>query len=245
MKRLIITLGFVFATLAQAQTVFPYHASQDRKKQIIGGYESITKGMTLPQVEAALGKADYVTPLYEPKVKNASQIGFSHWFLIQQLKETGSVVDTGRVGVAIRTDMKGSVLGVDLFDLAISALAGSPPEDRCILPPSPPYVYYDRSPGISSQKELAPSIVSELQTLLANNLKRLPKPANLSNPGGPPIRPERVIQIVDSNGKDHSQVLLLRGLLLYNSEYASKDANVIAKFSRLLSAQKKAQKLAH
>ena len=126
---------------------------------------------------------------------------------------------------------------------AISALAGTPPEERCALPASPPYVYYDQSHGIGSQKRLAPSTVSELQTLLTNNLKRLPRPANLLNPGGPPIRPERVIQIVDSNGKDHSQVLLLPGMLLYKGEYASKDANVVARFTQLLSDIEKKPKL--
>ncbi len=73
--------------------------------------------MTSDKVKQILGSSDSVTLLYEPKIKNPNQIGFTYWYFIQILKDTGSVAEKGWIGVVIRTDMNHVVSQLDTFDL--------------------------------------------------------------------------------------------------------------------------------
>ena len=127
-----------------------------------------------------------------------------------------------------------------LLVVTLGVCATPPIEERCALPTSPPFVYLDHSPGTPPPgRKLDASAVTALQTLLTNNLRRLSRPVNLLNPGGPPITPEKVIQIVDHKGTNHSQVLLLPGLLHYSGDFATQDKKVIAEFLKIVAPPKR------
>lgn len=117
--KLITILIAVLTLVSQvyAKPKLPYYASESRRKEIIEGYGKIVMGMTPSQVESILGKPDDITPLYEPNIMKKKQIGTTYWYLIQQLKEHGSVLGIGRKGVGVRTDLKGKVTRIDTFDL--------------------------------------------------------------------------------------------------------------------------------
>jgi hypothetical protein len=118
MKRIsILIAALTLVSQVYAKPNLPYYASESRQKEIIEGYGEIVIGMTSSQVESVLGKPDDITPLYEPNIMKKIQIGTTYWYLIQQLKEYGSVIEIGRKGVGVRTDLKGKVTRIDTFDL--------------------------------------------------------------------------------------------------------------------------------
>jgi hypothetical protein len=93
--------------------IYPYHASEERAKIIYSNWAKIKENMKESAVVDILGKPDQILPLYEPQVKNSKQIGYSQWYLIQRLKEHGSVNEKGEKLVRISYDMHGIVTQVD------------------------------------------------------------------------------------------------------------------------------------
>jgi hypothetical protein len=74
--------------------------------------------------------------------------------------------------------------------------------------------------------------------LLSKNMKKLPKPFSPYGAGGLAVAPERVVQIRDAKGTNHSQILLLPGLIVYAGEYATTNKDVIARFLKALPSAK-------
>ena len=112
-------LSTLLACLASAlgQAPLPYRAEKDRERQIMSGYQLVTSGMTPAKVKQVLGSPDSVTLLYEPKIKNPNMIGYTYWYFIQKLKDTGSLAEKGWIGVGIRTDLNHVVSQVDTYEL--------------------------------------------------------------------------------------------------------------------------------
>jgi len=92
---------------------YPYFATKERSDQIRNNYESIQLGMTPEQVKVLLGEPDETQPLFEPNIKNAKQVGNTHWFLIQRKTDKGSVNAKDEKLVRISYDLNGKVTRVD------------------------------------------------------------------------------------------------------------------------------------
>ncbi|MGA2526168.1 MAG: hypothetical protein ABSF79_06075 [Smithellaceae bacterium] len=114
-----VVLAFI-ASKGLAQNVmegkhikYPYYASKERTDQIKNNYKKVQKGMNPQQVKLLLGKPDESTALYEPKIWNTKQIGYTHWFIIQRKCENGSVKEKDEKLVGIRYDLQWKVTVVD------------------------------------------------------------------------------------------------------------------------------------
>jgi len=92
-------------TRPPASSRYPYHASAEREATIRTGFSKVQVGMSMDQVHAILGSPDEVTPLYEPMIPDGKQTGFSHWYLVQRMAESGSVVERNEKLVVVRTDL--------------------------------------------------------------------------------------------------------------------------------------------
>jgi hypothetical protein len=88
---------------------YPYVASPDRAKQIREGRERIREGLSPLQVEAIIGVADEIRPLYEPVHKNAERIGTTRWYYLE--KKGNSNTDSKCVRVSF--DLNERVSQVD------------------------------------------------------------------------------------------------------------------------------------
>ena len=69
--------------------------------------------MSPRQVQSLLGEPDEIRPLYEPKIWNAKQIGYTHWFLIQRRTDKGSEDAKDEKLVRISYDLNWKVLRID------------------------------------------------------------------------------------------------------------------------------------
>lgn len=96
---------------------YPYHASTEREATIRGGFSKVQVGMSMDQVHAILGLPDEVTPLYEPMIPDGKQTGFSQWYLVQRMAESGSVVARDEKLVVVRTDLEMKVVEVQHWGL--------------------------------------------------------------------------------------------------------------------------------
>jgi len=96
---------------------YPFKASPQREKTIRAGYTRIVAGMTPDQVKNILGEPDEVRPLYEPIVKNAKQIGYSHWFVIRRMVKDGSQNDRQESLVRVSYNFQNLVTAVDSWGL--------------------------------------------------------------------------------------------------------------------------------
>ena len=100
---------------------YPYEASKQRRDRIVSQLESIKVGMNDRAVIDLIGQPDETTPLFEPKIKNAKQIGTTMWYILSQRKKDGSENDIKRVAVGVRLDSHASVSRVDRINLPIAA----------------------------------------------------------------------------------------------------------------------------
>jgi len=96
---------------------YPYKATEEKTKRIEIETKKITLGMSGSEVIGILGEPDETHPLYEPKIKQPTQIGYTHWYLIQRLKENGSVIEKQEKAVRITYDLDWTVIGINLLGL--------------------------------------------------------------------------------------------------------------------------------
>lgn len=93
-------------------TSYPYVADEYRKKQIIEGYNTISIGMTCDEVKNILGDPDEIYNLYKSKTA-VEEIGFTYWYILQRLQESGSVLEKEEHLVRINYDLNGIVIKKD------------------------------------------------------------------------------------------------------------------------------------
>jgi len=91
------------------EIAYPYQAMPKREAAIRAGYPKIATGMTTQDIHRLMGKPDQVRVLYEPKIKNSKQIGWTHWYLIRREREQDVTEKIVRVSV----DLDGRVTKVD------------------------------------------------------------------------------------------------------------------------------------
>jgi hypothetical protein len=92
---------------------YPYYASKLRASEIKDKYRKIQEGMTSKQVMQLLGEPDEISPLYEPKILEPKQIGYTHWYLIQRKTDKGSQNDRDEKLVRISYDLHWVVMIVN------------------------------------------------------------------------------------------------------------------------------------
>jgi hypothetical protein len=109
-----INLAFAQSGVAEKTIkAYPYFASEPRSAQIKGNYKKIEKGMTIKQVTQLLGEPDEFRHLYEPKIKNPKQIGYTHWYLIQRKTDHGSQNDKDEKLVRVSYGLDWVVMSID------------------------------------------------------------------------------------------------------------------------------------
>ncbi len=69
--------------------------------------------MAPQEIESLLGEPDETHPLYEAKISNAKQIGYTQWFLIQRRTDKGSVKDKDEKLVRVSYDLDWKVTVVE------------------------------------------------------------------------------------------------------------------------------------
>jgi len=92
---------------------YPYAASPARANKITSEYKKVMVGMDAKEVIGLLGQPDETHPLYEPKIYKPNQIGFTHWYLIQRMKENGSVNEKKEILVRVSYDLQWQVKALD------------------------------------------------------------------------------------------------------------------------------------
>lgn len=118
MKARIITLVFTLLGISSSFSIeYPYEATKGRRDAIIMHLESIKVGMNSKAVIELIGRPDEFTPLYEPKIKKAKQIGTTMWYVLSQHQKDGSENETRQVAVAIRLDSLAKVTRIDRINL--------------------------------------------------------------------------------------------------------------------------------
>ena len=88
---------------------YPYVASPARANKIKSEYKKVMVGMDAKEVIGILGQPDETHPLYEPKIYKPNQIGFTHLYLIQRMKENGSVDEKKEILVRVSYDLQWQV----------------------------------------------------------------------------------------------------------------------------------------
>lgn len=69
--------------------------------------------MNVENVKEILGEPDEVRGLYEPNKTARNPIGFTYWYLIQRLKESGSQAEKDEKLVRVFFGLNGKVNRVD------------------------------------------------------------------------------------------------------------------------------------
>jgi hypothetical protein len=109
-----ISLAFAQGDVAEkAIKTYPYFASEPRSAQIKGNDKKIEKGMAIKQATQLLGEPDEFRHLYEPKIKNPRQIGYTHWYFIQRNTDHGSQHDKDEKLVRVSSGLDWIVMSVD------------------------------------------------------------------------------------------------------------------------------------
>ena len=106
-------LVFLSMSLLAMEIEYPYHATPEREQAILEGFTMVQPGMSIVQVKDILGEPDEVRDLYEPNKTATDPIGFTYWYLIQRLKESGSQAEKGEKLVRVSFGLNGKVSGVD------------------------------------------------------------------------------------------------------------------------------------
>lgn len=100
-----------------SQLKYPYIASIERADQIKNNYKKVSVGQSQDDVKTVLGNPDQILPSYEPIMKNPGIIGETYWYIIQRLKENGSVNEKQEKLVIISFDFDGKVTEIDFWGL--------------------------------------------------------------------------------------------------------------------------------
>ena len=113
-------LLFIFNTPLHADELiinkknsYPYRAIENRANTIRSEHKRINLKMSASRVIEILGEPDETLPLFEPKLKNPKQIGFTYWYLIQRLQNNGSVNEKNEKVVRISFDLNWTVTALD------------------------------------------------------------------------------------------------------------------------------------
>jgi hypothetical protein len=96
-------------------STYPFFASDERAKAIRDNYQRVAVGMALEEVAAIIGAPDEIRTLYEPKMKRAKVIGYTHWYLIRRLVKSGSVNDQQEALVRVSYGLDDRVMRVDAW----------------------------------------------------------------------------------------------------------------------------------
>ena len=110
---LTVSKSFAQNVMESKHIKYPYYASKERTDQIKNNYKKVQKDMSPQQVKSLLGEPDETTLLYEPKIWNAKQTGYTRWFIIQRKCENGSVKEKDEKLVGVRYDLQWKVTDVD------------------------------------------------------------------------------------------------------------------------------------
>ena len=102
-------MDFIFA----ADNIYPYYATPERASIIERGFFKIKPGITVNEVINVMGKPNEIRDLYESISKNSKKIGFTYWYLIQRIQDSGSQNDKNEKLVRVSFNLKGEVIGVD------------------------------------------------------------------------------------------------------------------------------------
>lgn len=96
---------------------YPYVATEVRANTIRNGYKRVVISMSREEVKAILGEPDEIFPLHEPVIKSGVIIGYSYWYVIRRLIQTGSVNDKKESIVRINFNLDDRVSRVDSWGL--------------------------------------------------------------------------------------------------------------------------------
>lgn len=96
---------------------YPLFATPERAAKIRNGFPRIRAGMSPAEVMAFLGEPDEIHPLYEPRVKNAVVIGYTHWYVIRKLAKHGSVNEKQESLVRVSFSLNDQVSKIDAWGL--------------------------------------------------------------------------------------------------------------------------------
>lgn len=96
---------------------YPLVAAPERAAKIRDGFSLIRAGMSPAEVMALLGEPDEINPLYEPRVKNAEVIGYTHWYVIRRLAKHGSVNEKQESLVRVSYSLNDRVSRIDAWGL--------------------------------------------------------------------------------------------------------------------------------
>lgn len=112
---LLYTSVFCYASelIINKNIKYPYIATPARAEKIKNEYKNIIVGMSAEQVLGVLNLPDRTHPLYEPKIYKPDQIGYTHWYLIQQMKEFGSVKEKKEILVRVSYNLNWIVIKLD------------------------------------------------------------------------------------------------------------------------------------
>jgi hypothetical protein len=93
---------------------YPYYASPERKRNIVDGYQKIKTGIDANEVKRILGEPDEELDLYDPRnIKVGRKVGFTYWYLIQRVKDSGSQIEKDEKLVRVSFNLDGKVTHVD------------------------------------------------------------------------------------------------------------------------------------
>ena len=96
-------------------TTYPYFASEQRANTIRDNYQRITAGMSPQEVAAIMGAPDEIRILYEPKIKRAKVIGYTQWYVIRRLTNSGSFNDKQEALVRLEYGLDDRVMRIDAW----------------------------------------------------------------------------------------------------------------------------------
>ena len=91
---------------------YPYHASKERIITIENGYEKIKIGMSEGEVVKLMGSPDETHQLFSNK-NSTNSIGYTHWYILQRIKEQGSALEKSEHLARITYNLDGQVVRKD------------------------------------------------------------------------------------------------------------------------------------
>lgn len=117
-KKLRYLIFYLFAVLLSAgvdaaEIAYPYYASPEREKTILTGYQNVKVGMSVGEVKKLLGEPDETHDLYEPNIKSGKKIGFTYWYLIQRIRNSGSQRERNEKLVRVSFGLDGKTTRID------------------------------------------------------------------------------------------------------------------------------------
>lgn len=90
---------------------YPYHASPEKEKNIIENAKKVLNGMSSENVKKVLGEPDEINQTYSTpeEMRSKSPSGFSYIYLIQRMKELGTISQRNERLLRVYFDKDGRV----------------------------------------------------------------------------------------------------------------------------------------